>query len=133
MIIKSKEMVLGEEEGLICEISLGKKQLEPVLEFEVLRFLVPESHIDGTECRKVALGGKLQVQSNSLVYPRNLSLKCTRVLHMGLLVFVLLYMRRRKVFKLCMYRRTILGVFVGYNVKCTDYSFMNENWGIFKE
>ena len=67
-------------------------QLENVLEFKYLGFVLDESGGHGAECcRKVARGRKVLGAIRSLVNGRSLQLESASVLHEALVVSVLLY------------------------------------------
>ena len=53
--------------------------------------VLDESHTDRAECRKVPNGRRIAVQSDSLVNAKSLQFECTRVVHEGMLVPVLVY------------------------------------------
>ena len=89
---KSKVMVLGEEEGLECEVCVDGIRLEHVSEFQYLGCVLDESGTDEAQfSRKEASGRRVAGAIRSFVNPRSLRLECARVLHESLLVPVLTY------------------------------------------
>ena len=58
-IWKSKVMVLGGEEGLEWKVCVDGMQLDHVLEFKNVGYVLDKSGTDGAECnKKVAMGGR---------------------------------------------------------------------------
>ena len=79
---KSKVMLLGEEEGLECEVCAEGIRLEHVLKFKYFGCVLDESGTDDAECsRKVAIGREVTGAITSLVNARSLQLECARVLY----------------------------------------------------
>ena len=65
---KSKVMVLGEEEGLECEIHVAEAQLKQVSELKYLECILDESDKDAAKCcRKMVSGRKFAGVIRSLV------------------------------------------------------------------
>ena len=89
---KSKVMVSGGEEGLVCEVCVDGIRLMNVSEFKYLGCVLDKSGTDAAECsRKVTSGRRLVGAIRSLVNVRSLQFECARVLHESLLVPVLTY------------------------------------------
>ena len=89
---KRKVMMFSGEKGLGCDIHVDGTRLEQVSEFKYLGCVLNESGTDNQECRRnVESGMKVEGFIRSLVNDMCLQLDCTRVLHEGLLVPVLLY------------------------------------------
>ena len=89
---KSKVVLLGQEEGLECEVCVDGVRLENVSKFNYLGCVLDESGRDEEECsRKVASGRRVAGTIRSLVNARSLRVECARVLHESFLVPVLTY------------------------------------------
>ena len=68
------------------------------MELQDFGFILDETCTDGAEClRKAASGRKIADTMKSFANSRGLKLECTRVLHKGLLVLVLMYGREKRV------------------------------------
>ena len=66
---KKKVIILGGEEGLMCEVLVNGSRLEHVSEFKYFGCVVGELDTDGAEClRKTVKGGKLRVLQISSGY-----------------------------------------------------------------
>ena len=76
---KTKMMVLGEEEGLECEINVDGTRLEQVSRVQM-------EGIDGAECHMMVVSGRKVAGAI-----RFLHLECMRVSHEALLMPILLY------------------------------------------
>ena len=88
---KTKMKVLGEEEGLVCEIVVDGTRLEHVSEFKYLGDVLAESNIDGVKCRRrVESGMKVAGAIIYLVNDESLQFDCAKILHKTLVVPVLL-------------------------------------------
>ena len=76
-VSKSKVMVLNGEEGLDCDVHADGILLEHFSEFKYLGRVLDESGTDGAEYnRKVASGRRDAGAIRSLVFSRDLQLKC---------------------------------------------------------
>ena len=85
-------MVLGEEKGVECEVSVDGMRLEHVSEFKYFGCVLDESSTDEAEYRrKVASGMGIAGVLRSLISAKGLQLECARVVHKSLLVPVLMY------------------------------------------
>ena len=72
---KSKVIVLGEEEGLECEVCVDRIRLEHVSEFKYLECVLDELSTYETECRKkVRSGRRVTGAIRSLVNAKDCSL-----------------------------------------------------------
>ena len=86
-INKSKGMVLGGEEGSVCEVIVDGSRLGSASEFGHFGFVLDESGKDEVEyCGREASGMKLTGAVRSLVNARSLQLEWTRASHLVLLL-----------------------------------------------
>ena len=77
---KSRVMVVGWEEGSVCDFLVDESQLEHVLEFKYWRGILDKLGTDGAEyLRKVSRRRKLAGVIRSLVNTRGLQLRAVQL------------------------------------------------------
>jgi len=97
---KSKVMVVGKGEGVVCQIDLNGQTLEQVNEFKYLGCVLNARGTDEADCGSKVVSGRRTVGAiRSLVNARSLSMSVVKVLHEKLLVPVLMYGSETMVWK----------------------------------
>ena len=57
-------MMLSGEEGLVCEVCVGRMQLQNVSEFKYLGCVLVELGIGETQCHREVVSGRIVVQDS---------------------------------------------------------------------